>query len=120
VTNDLKLTKPTALAAQRIGTLPEKELRSAFAEWKERGELLQPVLKRIRCRPRRYAAHLFGRALRPRGANSRRRFGGREGVRRKIEEVRFWWALPNWQLKLHTPAHRPRWWTRLLPLWEGR
>lgn len=56
--DQLGMTKPTALAAQRIGTLPEKELKSAFAEWKERGELLQPVLKRIRCRPRRYAAHL--------------------------------------------------------------
>lgn len=33
------LTKPTALAAQRIGTLPEKELRSAFTEWKARGDL---------------------------------------------------------------------------------
>jgi hypothetical protein len=55
---DLGLQFTTAQAAERIGTLPEKELRSAFAEWKERGELLQPVLKRIRCRPRRYAAHL--------------------------------------------------------------
>jgi hypothetical protein len=56
--SDLDLTREAANQAQRIGTLPEKELRSAFAEWKERGELLQPVLKRIRCRPRRYAAHL--------------------------------------------------------------
>jgi hypothetical protein len=54
----LGLTKQTANDAEHIGTLPEKELRSAFAEWRERGELLQPVLKRIRCRPRRYAAHL--------------------------------------------------------------
>jgi N6-adenosine-specific RNA methylase IME4 len=37
---DLGMTKPTAQAAQRIGTLPANELAKAFDQWRERGELL--------------------------------------------------------------------------------
>jgi hypothetical protein len=36
VVDVLGLTKPTALSAQRIGTLPEPELIDAFDQWRER------------------------------------------------------------------------------------
>jgi N6-adenosine-specific RNA methylase IME4 len=46
----LGLTKPTALAAQRIGTMPDEELAKAFAEAREASRLLHyaELIKRAR------------------------------------------------------------------------
>jgi N6-adenosine-specific RNA methylase IME4 len=38
--DNLGLTKPTALSAQRIGALPEDQLPKVYEQWRERGELL--------------------------------------------------------------------------------
>jgi|GEM_PF-1282477 len=53
---NLGLTKPTALDAQRIGTLPKLELERAFTEWRERGELLHYADLILIARPYWYKA----------------------------------------------------------------
>jgi hypothetical protein len=38
--DNIGLTKPTTLSAQRIGALPEDQLPKVYEQWRERGELL--------------------------------------------------------------------------------